>query len=157
MHGFCHHFKIRIREIHITAISELLLLFPFDKTIGLIFPDQCYKRGIFSYGSLQFLIIHHKSAITANSQYFTVRIQHFGADSTWNAEAHAGKSIADKTGIRFIAVIMSGNPHLMRTNVGQNDIFPVHYFTYIRQNSCRFHRIRIIRRHFFLFLHHPGS
>ena len=155
MHALCEFYKIRITEIYKEIFTEAILFFPLDQAITVIMKNYCHKRNTHSYGSLIFLAVHHKSAVTGNRQNFAFRIDQFCRDRTRYGNSHRRKSIGNNTGIRFIASIMSCDPHLMCTYIGNHDIISAHFLSDIIQDLLRFHRkAGIILITLIFFFHH---
>ena len=131
MHTFCEFYKIRVGKVYIEVFPIPVFLFPFDQAIAAIIKDQGYKRSSGAQGSLKFLAVHHKTAITSNRQYLFIRVDQLGCQCTRNSNSHGGKAIGNNTGIWLITVIMPCDPHFMGTYIRNNDIFFSHYLAHI--------------------------
>ena len=137
-------------------MSEVIHLFPFDQAVAGIGEDQCYDRCPLSQCRLIFLAVHHKSAIPGDCQHFFLRIDQLGRNGSRNSNSHGSKSIRNDTGIWFVAVVLSGDPHFMSTHIRDYNIIRTHEFPHIMQYFLGLHGKRSILRLAFILCHHFG-
>ena len=66
-------------------------LFHADHAIAVVVKDHDDEIEAEANGRLEILTIHHKSAITADHYYFSLRVHQFRSDGRWQADTHAAE------------------------------------------------------------------
>ena len=135
-------------------MSEVIHLLPFDQAIAGIGKNQRYNRSAFTKCRLIFLAVHHESAIPGDCQHLFLRIDQLGSHRSGDCDTHGSKSIRNDTGIGFVAVVLSGDPHFMGTHIRDHDVIRTHEFPHIMQYFLRLHGKRGVIRIAFIFRHH---
>ena len=140
VHGFRKFHKVRIGEINAGGTTVLIHLLPFNQSIRIIVENQYNDWQSFAERSFHFLIVHHKSAVAGDRQNLFLRIEQFCGNRSWNGDAHRRETVGNNRSVRTAARIMTGNPHFMCADIGDQDIFRTEYLADIPENLLRFNR-----------------
>ena len=154
MHAFCILHEIRIRKIHIAVFSEMINLLPLNQSIAGICEDQCHNGGSLTQCRLVFLAVHHKAAVSGDRQHLFIRMNQLCCHGPRNRNSHSCKPVRDDTGVGFIAVVLTGNPHFVSTYIRDHNVILPHEFPDIIKNLLWLHRKRLVLSIALVLLHH---
>ena len=141
MHRFRERHEIRVREIDEGRATILLLFLPLDETILAVMEDHDDEVHPEAHRRLQLLRVHHEAAIARRHQHTTLRINQLRRDGTRHADAHACETVRDDAGFRLITAIEASDPHLMRADIGDQDVLRIRKcLPDIRYDPLRLHR-----------------
>ena len=104
------------------SAAELALLLHADQAVAVVVEDQRDERHLLAHRGLQLLGIHQEAAIARDGNHVAIRVQQLGGDRARQADSHRGEPIGDDAGVRPVAGVEAGDPHLVGTNVGHQDV-----------------------------------
>ena len=96
----------------------MVLLFPGDQTVLLVLPDHHGDVAIETPRGLHLLHVHQEAGVTRDRQDTPVGGDEIRGDRAGQREAHRAEAVRDQTRVRFVALIVTCDPHLVCADVG---------------------------------------
>ena len=115
-------------------------LFPGNESVFIIGPDQHDDIAANPHRSFHLLHIHQEAGVSGDREHPAIGMHNTGGDCTGQCESHRTKTIRNQAGIRFMALVMPGNPHFVRTDIGQQDVMRAHDLPRIPKRFLRANR-----------------
>ena len=113
---------------------------PFDQTVFAVVPDQDDAGHACPHDGLHFLGVHQKAGVAGDRHGFAVRIGELGGENAGHRDAHRGEAVRDDAGIGAFGLIHPRHPHLVRADVGNDDVFRGERLAQIPDDFLRAHR-----------------
>ena len=113
---------VRVVEGQIRVTPELVALLPGDQSVLPVFPDHRHEIATEAFSGLYFLDIHEKACVTTHGQHPPFGEYQARGQGAGQREAHRAEAVGDQACVGLVTVIVPHDPHLMRTNVGQQDV-----------------------------------
>ncbi len=110
---------------------------PLDQAVLGIVPDQDHDRGADAQRGLDFLRIHHEPGVAGDRQRGLPRKRELGGNRARHADTHGRKAIRDNAGIRTLRLEHARHPHLVRADVGDDDILGIERLAQIENDALR--------------------
>ena len=126
------------------AAVERVLLLPLDQSVFGVAPDDRHDVELVAHGGLEVLHVHQEAGVAADRQHVAVGEGDLRADRTRKREAHGAEAVGDQTGVRLLALVIARNPHLVRADVGEQDVLGAHDLAHVPQHFLRLHRERVV-------------
>ena len=75
--------EVRIAIVQAVIIEAHVGLFPLDHAVRVVAQDHDRDMKTQSYGRFYFLLVHHKTTVTANRGHRFFGVNQFGSDRRW--------------------------------------------------------------------------
>ena len=146
MHRFGIGDPIGVGEIAVVCFAEFVHAFPLNQPVAAIHKHQNDKRQMLTHGGFQLLTVHHQPAVAGDDQYALIGRNELGGQRAGQGEAHRCETVGNQAGLGLVAVIVTGDPHLVRAYVGEQNVARTHDFAHVDQHALRLHGERSVRR-----------
>lgn len=146
--------EVRVGEVDVLVMAVLHVLFPFDQAIAAVAEDEGDEVRAQAVGRFKFLDVHQEAGVAGDGQDFLVRMDELGRDGAGNGDAHGGEAVGDEARIRFVAVVMAGDPDFVGTDVGNDDVVFAHDAAAVDEGFLRLDREGHIVGVAFVFVDH---
>ena len=154
MEAFGQFHEVRVGEVDVLVMAILHVLFPFDQAIAAVVEDEGDEICAQAVSRFKFLNVHQETGVAGDSQDFLIGMDEFGRNGTGDGNAHGGETVGDEAGVRFVAVVMTGNPDFIGADVGNDDIVLAHDAAAVDEGFLRFDREGHVVSVAFVFVDH---
>ncbi len=119
-------------------------LVPFDQTVLGVVEDQDDDVELQAQRGVDFLVVHHEAAVTGDRDDLAVRIGQLAGNGTRQGDAHGGEAVGDDAGVRRFGLVHAADPHLVGTDVGDDDVLVVQDLAQVPQDLLRLDREALV-------------
>src|SRR5262245_12981875 len=114
--------EVGVLERDVARPPEVAELVPGDQPVLGVVPDQDHDRRLLPDRGLDLLRVHHEPGITGHGDDLAVRVRELRGHRARDADPHRGKAVGDDAGIRLLGLVHARHPHLVRADVGDDDV-----------------------------------
>ena len=132
--------KVRVGEgeVEVPAVEGVALL-PLDQPVGAVHPDHGDDVELAPYRSLHVLRVHEEAGVAVDRENLAIRHRDLGPERAGEGEAHCAEAVGDEAGVGLVALVVAGDPHLVRAHVREQHVPRPHDLAHVVKHLLRAH------------------
>ena len=117
---------VGVPEAQIRVLAEFGFLLPGDQAEAAVLPDHDDDVRSEPLRRFHLLHVHQEAAVTADGEDTSPGMDQVCGNGTGEGETHRAEAVGDQDRIGLVRMEVAGHPHLVRSDIAEEDVFGAH-------------------------------